>query len=420
MNHGEARRAAEILTSRGFKVVPGAGSDGGTGDATYILFTCDVISSTERRMWRRMEELTSQGKDIVVAGCLAAIAPDEIRERFPHARVLNSMGLDSLEISLLSLFGIEGVRDVPEDNFFEPSGERIDTIVPISTGCAGSCSYCITRIARGVIRSYGSSDIAERIERGVLAGRSEVLLTSQDSAAYGLDLSGEDLGSLLRTITSLDIPDHRIRVGMMNPVLAGRRLDSILSGFDHQRVFKFFHVPVQSGSDRILEAMGRGYSVEDYRRMLRGIRERFPEASISTDLIIGFPGEERSDHELSLELLREISPDVLNITRFSSRPGTRAEKMKGQVKGGVQKERSREVTLLHQEMLRGILKDRSGHHEGCLVTEVGKKGTMMARDQNYVPIVIEAERSMLGKFIDIDTSRIGPTYLLAGKNWKLC
>ncbi|MGA1792504.1 MAG: tRNA (N(6)-L-threonylcarbamoyladenosine(37)-C(2))-methylthiotransferase [Thermoplasmatota archaeon] len=420
MNHGEARRAAEILSSRGFKVHLGSGvqEEGLEGDL-HILFTCDVISSTERRMWRRMEELTAGGKRLMVAGCLAAISPAEILRRFPDARILDSMGLGSLESSLTSMFEEELVSNGPDPLYFHPSVERIDTIVPISSGCAGNCSYCITRIARGGVGSYPLSEIAARISSGVMAGRKEVLLTSQDSAAYGLDMTGGDLGLLLRDITSVDLPDHRIRVGMMNPVLADERLDSILSGFDHPRVFKFFHVPVQSGSDRVLENMNRGYSVDEYRNMLRRIRERFPKASISTDLIIGFPGEEGSDHEKSMELIEEISPDVLNITRFSPRPGTPANAMKDQVKGWVQKERSREATKFHQKLLPSILKERLGHHQRCLITEVGKKGTMMARDENYTPIVIEAGNDLLGEFIDIDTSRTGPTYLMAGKDWKL-
>jgi len=419
MNHGEARKAAELLSSRGFDVVLGPEAEKGSDAGIHMIFTCDVITSTERRMWRRMEEVTASGKDLVGAGCLAAISPSEIRERFPDARILDSMGLDSLEASISSLLTDPGRESDLYNIDFQPSGERIDTIVPISTGCAGNCSYCITRLARGSVRSYPFSEIADRIAKGVQAGRKEVLLTSQDSAAYGIDTTGEDLGSLLRTVTAMKLPDHRIRVGMMNPVLADRRIESILNGFDDPKVFKFFHIPVQSGSDRVLENMGRGYTVHDFLKMLRGIRSRFPRATISTDLIIGFPGEDDADHDLSLELLEEISPDVLNITRFSARPGTRADGMVGQVKGGVQKERSRQVTKLHEEMLRTILKKRLGHHERCLVTEVGKKGTMMARDVNYTPIVIEAERNVLGKFIDIDTSRIGPTYLTAGKEWKL-
>ncbi|MGA1820293.1 MAG: hypothetical protein ACMUHU_04710, partial [Thermoplasmatota archaeon] len=108
MNHGEARRAAEILSAMGFNVSIGPGSIDNGGTGIHILFTCDVISSTERRMWRRMEELTSGGKTLVVAGCLAAIDPAGILERFPHAKVLDSMGLDTLESSLGYMFGAEG------------------------------------------------------------------------------------------------------------------------------------------------------------------------------------------------------------------------------------------------------------------------------------------------------------------------
>ncbi|MGA1866705.1 MAG: TRAM domain-containing protein, partial [Thermoplasmatota archaeon] len=188
----------------------------------------------------------------------------------------------------------------------------------------------------------------------------------------------------------------------------------------HHLVFKFFHVPVQSGSDNVLARMRRGHTASDLESIFGGIRSSFPQAMISTDIIVGFPGENGEDHRMSLGLIEEIAPDILNITRFSPRPGTDANGMPGHVRGWVQKERSRELTNLHREVLRTRLEWRMGHHEGCLVTEVGRKGTMMARDRNYLPIVIEGGKELLGAFIDVDTSKAGPTYLLGGREWKVC
>lgn len=365
-----------------------------------------------------MQELTLAGKRLVVGGCLAAIAPDEIASRFPQALVLDTMGLDSLSRSLSSL--ARGNGNEGPSAMFRPSPERIDTIVPISTGCMGSCSYCITRLARGCVRSYPVEDIICRINSGIMEGRMEVLLTSQDSAAYGMDQGSRDLGSLLRTICSSIDRNARIRVGMMNPLHTLRALPGILRGFDHPVIFRFFHVPVQSGSDEVLSRMHRGYDTDAFRKMVDGIRSRYPEASISTDVIIGFPGETEEDHRMTLDMIEGISPDILNITRFSPRPGTEAFGTRGHVKGWVLKERSREATKLHQEILGIRLVKRMGHHQDCLVTEVGKKGTMMARDSNYTPIVIEGGRELLGTFIDVDTSGAGPGYLLGGREWKVC
>lgn len=413
MNQGEARQAAEKLSSLGHYVVPRTMLDKAD---SVLLFTCDVIKTTENRMWKRIEEITSSGKRVIVAGCLAAIATDEIMKRYPSALILDSMGLNDLDSGIEKL--LDGHKKDKMERSFDPSGERIDSIVPISTGCAGNCSYCITRLARGKVISYPQSDIIERVRSGVKAGRIEILLTSQDTAAYGLDGTGSDLGSLLRSITSEVREDHRIRVGMMNPVLAMNKMESILNGFDDHRIFKFFHLPVQSGSDVILNSMRRGYTVETFWKILKNIRARFQDVIISTDLIVGFPGETDEDHRSSVDILEQISPEILNITRFSSRPGTDAESMTGQIKGWVMKDRSRELTRLHSRIVVDRLKSRLGYHPNCLVTEVGKKGTMMARDENYTPIVVEGGKEMIGKFIDIDTSDLGPTYLMGGSDWK--
>jgi len=416
MNHGEAREASRMLASMGCQVTgPYRVSEDARPEAAMI-FTCDVISSTENHMWRRIDELYSSCGKVIVAGCLAALAGQELRMRFPGVHLIDSMGLPSLRSSIERMF--EPCTGGSSSGLQRIQTTRIDTIVPVSTGCAGNCSYCITKLARGRIRSYPVETVLEAVRRGVGSGRIEILLTSQDTAAYGMDGRDENIGSLLRAITDGITGNYRIRVGMMNPVLAGRIMDHILEGYDNLRVFRFFHIPVQSGSDPILRRMGRGYSVDDFRSMVAKIRDRFPMATISTDLIAGFPGETEEDHVRSMELLRWLRPDILNITRFSRRPETAANMMTDQVKGAVIKDRSREMTAIHSEMQADILERRLGHHPSCLVTEVGKGRTMMARDVNYTPIVIEAGREILGRSVDIDTSETGPSYLKGGRDWK--
>ncbi len=182
--------------------------------------------------------------------------------------------------------------------------------------------------------------------------------------------------------------------------------------FQPEDIFKFFHIPLQSGSDKILSDMGRGHSIDDFRSIVERVRERYPRATLSTDIIVGFPGETAQDHEMNIHAVEALRPEILNITRFSRRRGTRADVMKDQVHGRISKELSRELTRLHRGMLPSILGKRLGIHKGCLVTEVGKvEGTMMARDQSYLPIVIDAASAKLGEFVDIETCEAGPTYL---------
>ncbi len=412
MNQGEADTARKLLAYLGHEVVPGPEGEVAEPSDAVIIFTCDVISSTERRMWKRMREVTSSGKKLFAAGCLAVIERDRIVSEFPDACILDTMGLTAVEASISEHFKVcNGTVAV---NWTE-TATRLDHVVPISTGCLGSCTYCITKNARSGLISNPPEQVIEHIMKGVEMGRREVLLTSQDTASYGYDRkeSGTDLGHLLRNITSRVEDHHMVRVGMMNPTSLLRREGSILEGFKGDDIFKFFHIPVQSGSDLLLRSMGRGYDVVTFKRLIERVRKAYPEAVLSTDIIVGFPGETEKDHNRTMDLIRELQPEILNITRFSPRPGTPAASMKGQVHGNVSKERSRELTRAQREVLAEVLNDRLGIHRGCLVTEVGKRdGTMMARDRNYMPIVIPSNGAVLGGFVDIVTERTGPTYLI--------
>ena len=134
---------------------------------------------------------------------------------------------------------------------------------------------------------------------------------------------------------------------------------------------------------------------------------------------LNFSHSDEDWHKRTFNMLRDVSPEILNITRYSKRPGTEAERRGSQIKGSVMKDRSRQTAAVHAEILRKVLMTRLGRHERCLVTEVGRDGTMMARDINYTPIVIDGGRELLGEFIDVRSSGTGPTYLTGGGDWEM-
>jgi len=203
-------------------------------------------------------------------------------------------------------------------------------IVPIATGCLGNCAYCITKIARGDLSSRHPSGIIESVRSLASSGPIEIQLTGQDTAAYGLDI-GTDLPSLVREICAIP-GDFRLRVGMMNPRSALPIVKQISDAYAEQKVFKFLHLPVQSASDEILAHMERGYRVADFRMFVDAVRKVVPEMTLSTDIIVGYPGEKEEDHMANLDLIREVKPDIVNVTRFSPRPGTRAAEEGGHVR----------------------------------------------------------------------------------------
>lgn len=408
MNQGEASHAASILKSKGYHAVEV--DQGVILDEAFacILFTCDVVQTTENRMYKRIRELEPTGKRIFIAGCLASIAGSQLQERSQGLVILDTMGLDRTRTSINEHFPTLPAPPVKDD----VAVNRLHHIVPISTGCIGSCTYCITRLARGPIKSYPIESILNMVRKGVKKGKREILITSQDCASYGMDVrSSPALDELISRIVDEVVGTYRIRIGMMNPDTLIPYKEKLFEVFDHPSVFKFFHIPIQSGSDRILKAMGRKHRTDDHLGLFEAIRNRYPGSTISTDLIIGFPGEVPSDQERNKKAVLGISPDILNITRFSPRPGTDASSISGRVIQRTVKERSREIARSHSELLGEKLRGRIGDQIECMITERVRSGSVMARDGSYSPVVIQGDLA-LGDIVQVRIKSIGPTYLV--------
>ena len=282
-----------------------------------------------------------------------------------------------------------------------------DAILPIAQGCLGNCSYCITKFARGDLRSYPSEDLLKRFDAFLAGGAREILLTAQDTASYGRDI-GADLPSLIRSMLQRD-GDFRIRLGMTNPDSLARVREDILEAMDDERMYRFVHIPVQSGSDSVLRGMRRRYTVESFLELVDDLRAGCPDISIATDLICGFPGETDEDHAKSVELIRRLRADTVNITRFSARPGTDAASME-QVHGRISAERSAELTKVKNETELDVNSAMVGRTYRALATEKGKDGTIV-RTGNYRPVVVRDDIP-LGTFLDVTVTENRPTYLL--------
>ncbi len=270
-----------------------------------VINTCIVIGATERHMIRRMRIFAD--KELYLTGCMPLarmdailpvctpriIHPDSIRERYGSAGTL---------------------------------AEGAVGVVQIASGCVGSCSYCITRRARGAIASEPIDAVLDAVGRLVADGAKEIQLTGQDVSAWGID-RGERLPDLLREIVT--VPGrYRLRLGMMNPATVFPILDDLAEAYAGEKIFRFLHLPVQSGSDTVLGRMQRGYRAADVLAIVRRFRERYPDMIISSDFIAGFPGETDADFQQSLDLLREAAFAKVNITRYSRRPGTPAAREK--------------------------------------------------------------------------------------------
>lgn len=357
-----------------------------------LVNSCGVKGQTEERIKNRLARLRPLGKPIIVSGCLPRINLAAIVGALPDfAAVLDPLSVDGIsEIAARVEAGERNIVRFSNRPPIKPAlpksrlNERIE-ILQISEGCALNCSYCSTKLARGDLFSYPLEELIQRARRAVEGGAMEIWITAQDTGAYGIDI-GLSLVDLLEGVTSIP-GKFKVRVGMMNPMYARAMLDDLLRVYEDPKVYKFVHIPVQSGSAKVLKSMRRPYSPSDFAEVVRAFRERHPDITISTDVIVGFPGEEEGDFEKTVELMVKTKPDIVNISKFTPRPGTDAYRM-DRIDSRVVGYRSRLLTKLcrdisHSNNLRYLGRELwATFAEGCGRRSVG-------RLDNYRKVIVD-------------------------------
>ena len=433
-NFGEATSHMNTLKAAGHTIVNSAAS----ADIAVVQ-TCCVIERTELNMLREITALTELSIPLIVSGCMATSLAEKVSGRFPDVVFLRfgeeknlpelvraiEERISPAPISTREILSPAGshMDTLLKSNIISPEAENLSTthIEVVSNGCLGNCSYCITRIARGPLRSFPSEVIRKNISKALAWGKREIFLTSQDNAVYGFDRfppGGAEkngayyLPQLLRDILSdNESIDFRLRVGMMNPWGLKHIIRDLLPIMKDWRVYSFIHLPVQSGDDPILGAMKRRYVVSDFEILVKRFREEIPDMTLSTDVIVGFPGESEEQFRKTVELMELLRPDVINITRFSGRAGTTAIMMKGKVPGWKAKNRSREMTKLRFGITSGKLVERRGEEARVLAVERGKNGSTLMRTDNYTTVVV-LEELPLGSFYTLKITDSTDIYLV--------
>ncbi len=402
-NHGEGAAIARDLTERGHDLL-----EAPDGADLAVLVTCGVIGATEARMLRRWRLLSSKVDRTIVTGCLVplrcSLFTGAERERTSFVPIREQGRLASL---------LEAGAGVPPPVRSPPTGlllPRVSEEVVLAQGCTSGCAYCFSRLARGTIASLPTEAVVGRVRAAVARGAKEIRLTGLDTAAWGSDLpSGASLPKLLGAIATVE-GDYRLRVGMMSPQSLGPILAEHAEALSEPRTFRFLHLPVQSGSDRVLAGMHRGYTVQAFREQVRTLRDRFPELHLATDLIVGYPGETEDDHRATETLLEEVVPETVNVTRFSARPGTPAARL-APLPSSVAKRRSRSLAALRQRLSRQRLERWIGERRTARVLEYGPGESAVARLDNYLPVVLD-RRAPLGAEVEVRVDGARSTYLV--------
>ncbi|OLB91823.1 MAG: 2-methylthioadenine synthetase, partial [Thaumarchaeota archaeon 13_1_40CM_38_12] len=293
-----------------------------------MIVTCSVKDATADKMVHRIKTLTS--KPLIVAGCFPKAEQSTVEKFSPQASLLgpNSLG-KTLDVVTSTLKGIKRVELADSDltKVGLPKVRLNPTvgIVEIASGCMSECTFCQTKLSKGNLKSYRVGDIVRQVTHDIDDGCREVWLTSTDNGCYGFDI-GSSLPELIRAVGEIK-RDFMIRVGMMNPMYLPRIKNGLLETFENPKVFKFLHIPVQSGSDKVLRDMKRGHTSKVFREASESFRKRFERFTISTDIIVGFPSESEEDFIQTLDLIKDTKPDMINLSRYSARPGTKAAEM---------------------------------------------------------------------------------------------
>ena len=358
------------------------------------LLTCTVIGTTEQRMLSRMRAFKKTNKKIIVAGCMPQVQAELIKSVVPNASLLSPRCIQYIDYIVR---GEELPSQKEKKNILPKCFKAISAPISIAKGCMFSCSYCITHFSRGKLQSFTKEEIISDVKQAINQGCKEMLLTAQDTASYGID-TDDDLGCILKYVCEVE-GEFRIRVGMMNPYTAQNNIDSILSAYNHKKIYKFLHLPVQSGDNSILKQMNRKYQVEDFEKIVSTFRKKYPNITLSTDIIVGFPGETEERFERSERLIKKVKPDIVNITKFSARPLTKAKTMKQRIPTEIVKDRSRRLTRLCKEASKQINSKHIGKKYILLITKK-EDDAVIGRAENYKPVIVH-ENVKVGEFVSV-------------------
>ena len=333
-------------------------------DADALIFnSCAVTAEAARKSRQFVKRLHRQNPNarLVVTGCYATLEPASMAESMGVDLVVSNLEKDRLVEKVageMTTPGMPRLATEPGAVYVYP-GSRTRAFVKVQDGCRNRCTFCIVTVARGDERSRTINEIVEEINALHAAGYQEAVLTGVHLGGYGSDL-GESLSSLVRAIlTHTSIP--RLRLSSLEP---WDLPEDFFELWENQRLMPHLHLPLQSGSDRILRRMARRYTTTDYARLVAMARSTIPDFNLTTDLIVGFPGESEEDWARTVAFVQEIAFGHIHIFTYSLRKGTPAARLPGQLPGELKRARSREIHAIAARMKAETLARHTGtlHH----------------------------------------------------------
>jgi threonylcarbamoyladenosine tRNA methylthiotransferase CDKAL1 len=403
-NQSDSEYMAGQLSAFGYSL-----SDNQDEADLWLINTCTVKSPSQSAMDTLITKCKLAKKPLVVAGCVPQ-GSQNIKE-LEGVSIVGVQQIDRVvEVVEETLKGHEvrllNRKTLPALDLPKVRKNKFVEILPINVGCLGACTYCKTKHARGHLGSYTIDSLVARVQSVVNDGVKEIWLSSEDTGAYGRDI-GVNLPKLLTAIVEVLPPDGStmLRIGMTNPPYILEHLKEIADVLRHPSVYSFLHVPVQSGSDAVLSAMKREYTVGEFRTVVDTLTELVPGMHIATDIICGFPGETDENFAETVKLIEDYKFPQVHISQFYPRPGTPAARMK-KVPSGTVKKRSRELTNVFESFT--PYDGMEGKVERIWITEIATDGIhLVGHTKGYMQVLVVGPVTMIGTSAIVKITSVG-------------
>jgi threonylcarbamoyladenosine tRNA methylthiotransferase MtaB len=425
VNSYETEAMQQLLENAGYEIVPFA-----EGADVYIINTCSVTNIADRKSRQMLHRAKKMNPEAVVvaAGCYVQAAGEELKKDEAVDLVVGNNKKTDL-VSILedyfaqrknpeedTVFGqndtpdetLETIIDIGDTREYENlSIDRISdhtrAFIKVQDGCNQFCSYCIIPYTRGRVRSRRPDEVVEEVKRLTISGYQEIVLTGIHLSSYGMDFPEEERLTLLDLIQSIHEVEglKRIRLGSLEPRIVTEEFAQALAGL--HKICPHFHLSLQSGSDNTLKRMNRHYTTEDYLNRCQILRKAFKNPAITTDVIVGFPGESAEDFQETKEYLKNVQFYEMHVFKYSKRNGTRAAVMPDQVPESIKAERSNDLLSLEKEMSLEYRKSWLGSRTEVLMEEEywwNDIHYMIGHTREYVKAAVPFEEGLKGVVIE--------------------
>ena len=411
INQVETEQLKEEFIHRGYEIVDF------TDEAdVYLINTCTVTHVSDRKSRAVIRRAARHSHAlVVVTGCMAQVAAKEL------------VGIEGIDL-IVSNLDKENVADIieeldPEQEkpviierltdkdrklrpvLYSQLHERTRAFVKIQDGCESGCSYCIVPRARGPVRSKLPEHVLQEIEQLLTLGYREIVLTGIHTGFYGKDLENWDLFRLLDKILTEIGGDYRLRLSSLEPLEVSQELMDLIA--DNSRMCRHFHIPLQSGSNDILKEMNRRYSREYYHDLLQGIAARIPSVALTTDVMVGFPGEYEKDFQDTYDLIDSLPFMDLHVFPYSRRPGTRAASITPQISPQEKQARSQKLLNLAQRKHDDFIASQIGQELTLLVEKQTGEQEYTGLSDNYIEVSFQSPQDLRGELVRIKLVKTG-------------